>query len=118
MVKVHIGNKVKEVLRKERIPVAKLAEKIHLTRDAAYKMLKKETIPMDQLRKIGAITGHDFFQYYRDQSTVDDTPPPYGYATTNDVALVSAKVDLIMEKMVALQKSIEMLAAKQTRKKK
>ena len=87
MSKIHIGNKIKEMLDKNPMSVVEFAENIGLTRNGAYKVFEKETIDTGQLLKIGKVLDHNFFQYYEQGaiSPIKEAKGEYGYATKHDL---------------------------------
>ena len=62
--KVHIGKKIREVVKKSGFSVTKFAEKVNCSRRNIYSIFHKESIDTGLLTRIGDILEHDFFSYY------------------------------------------------------
>lgn len=58
---MHIGNRIKDVLKQQRRSAAWLAAEIFVTRTHIYKILSKESIDSQLLMRISKALGHDFF---------------------------------------------------------
>ena len=105
MPKIHIGRKIKEVLGKTPLSVIAFAKKINVTRDAAYKIFEKEAITTDQLQKIGQVLEHNFFDYYKTEEQANltkDPEPKYGFATKEDISIISNAVKALAEQVEKL----------------
>lgn len=87
MSKLHIGRKIKEVVKRSGLRVSVFAEKINLTRDGAYKIFAKESIDTEQLKNISSVLNHDFFSYYNTTSlsSAKESSKDYGFASQHDV---------------------------------
>lgn len=85
---IHIGNKIKAVLKERRYKKTEFADKINISRTVVYDIFKRETIDTGLLKKISEVLNHDFFNYYEQQpsSTAKETKGEYGYATKSEVA--------------------------------
>jgi transcriptional regulator with XRE-family HTH domain len=108
---VHIGRKIKEVLKNTPYTVVEFAKKINLSRNGAYKVFTKETIDTGQLQNISNVLKHNFFSYYQKQElpTVNDNSPSYGYATKEELKEVR---DELKELKITLLNAIEKLDQK------
>jgi hypothetical protein len=86
--KIHIGNKIKEVLDKTPISVVDFAKSINLTRNGAYKIFEKETIDTGQLQAISKVLNHNFFSYYEQMflTNIKEIKSEYEYATKSEVS--------------------------------
>src|SRR4051812_30877873 len=95
--KVHIGKKIREVLKKAGYSsVAEFAKEINLSRNGAYKIFNKEFIDTDLLRKISKVLKHDFFFYYStDLALLQEPKEAFGFATKEELN----RLLLMMEKM-------------------
>lgn len=104
MSKLHIGKKIKEVLDKSPMSAVDFAKKINLSRNGAYKMMEKETIATDQLQKISSVLNHDFFAYYQNKlSVASDKNATYGFATKEDVEVLTKLVHSLIKEVEKLR---------------
>lgn len=85
---IHIGNKIKAVLKESRYKKTEFADKINISRTVVYDIFKRETIDTGLLKKISEVLNHDFFNYYEQNpsSSAKETKGEYGYATKSEVA--------------------------------
>ena len=67
---VHIGNKVKAVLKEKGLSISEFARRINTSRENIYGIFKRPTLDTGQLLKINEVLGHDFFQYFSSKLTV------------------------------------------------
>jgi hypothetical protein len=68
---VHIGKKIKLQLSIKKISVPDFAIKINTTRNNVYNIFLRQSIDTELLYKICVILNHDFFQYYKPISGVE-----------------------------------------------
>lgn len=61
---IHIGNKIKAVLKEKGLTVSEFARRINTSRENVYGIFKRQTVDTGLLHKINDVLGHDFFQYY------------------------------------------------------
>lgn len=61
---VHIGNKIKSVLKEKGLSISEFARRINTSRENIYGIFKRHTLDTGQLLRINEVLGHDFFQYY------------------------------------------------------
>lgn len=109
MSKIHIGKKIKEVLDKSPMAKEDFATRIGLTRDGAYKILKKESIATDQLQKICRVLDHDFFSYYQ-TDLVEQSESKYGYASREDVEALAQLVSTLTKEVERMRKDLSKIA--------
>ena len=64
--KVHIGKKIKEAVKRSGISVTEFAEKINYSRRNIYSIFEKESIDTALLSKINQVLEHNFFIYFPD----------------------------------------------------
>ena len=62
--KIHIGEIIKAVLKKERRSAQWLSEQLHCNRSNIYKICKRTSIDTELLQRIGRTLQVDFFVYY------------------------------------------------------
>ena len=60
--KLHIGQKIREVMRDKNITVTLLAANINTTRTNMHKILQKSNMDIELLARISVALGHDFFK--------------------------------------------------------
>ena len=61
---IHIGNLIREQLRKDQRSVGWLAREIHCCRNHLYKVFRKPSLDTDLLLCISKAMHFNFFQYY------------------------------------------------------
>lgn len=61
---IHIGNLIREQLRKDQRSVGWLAREIGCTRNHVYKVFNKPSLDVDLLLRISKSMQFNFFQYY------------------------------------------------------
>jgi len=59
---MHLGNAIREELKRQERTVAWFARQICCTRTHVYKIFEKENIDVDLLLRISRILNHDFFK--------------------------------------------------------
>ena len=62
--KMHIGKKIQEAVKRSGMSVTEFAEKINYSRRNIYSIFDKESIDTSLLVKISEVLGHDFFSHY------------------------------------------------------
>ena len=60
--KIHIGQRIREVLKRKEVTVTDLAARINTTRTNMHKILGKENIDIALLARISMALEHDFFK--------------------------------------------------------
>jgi hypothetical protein len=85
MTKVHIGQKIKEVVESSGLPVSDFAKKINRSRDVAYKIFGRENFDTALLQKISKVLEHDFFSYYSQELPIIKEPGKVGYTKKADL---------------------------------
>jgi hypothetical protein len=107
MSKVHIGHKIKEVLKKSPYGHSEFAAMINMSRDGVYKIFEKESVATDLLQKISQVLEHDFFAYYqRDLNLVNENKPKYGYAAQEDLEEIARLVHSLARQVGQIQDDI------------
>jgi hypothetical protein len=109
--KIHIGNKIKEVLDKTPISVVDFAKSINLTRNGAYKIFEKETIDTGQLQAISKVLNHNFFSYYDQMflTNIKEIKSEYEYATKSEV---SDLADIVLNLTKLIERIEEQISKK------
>jgi hypothetical protein len=107
MSKVHIGNKIKEVLKKSPYRHSEFAAMINMSRDGVYKIFEKESVATDLLQKVSQVLKHDFFVYYQsDLNLVNENKPKYGYAAQEDLEEITRLVHSLARQVERIQDDI------------
>ena len=65
---MHIGNRIKEVLKEQGMTVTDFAESLSCNRQNVYKIFDKHDINTDLLMHISIILDHDFFGEISEES--------------------------------------------------
>lgn len=61
---MHIGKKIREVVKERNISIPALADALCCTREHVYKLFQKESLNTDLLKRISEVLHHDFFAEY------------------------------------------------------
>lgn len=85
MTKVHIGQRIKNVVESSGLSAADFAKKINRSRDVAYKIFGRATVDTGLLQKISAVLAHDFFSYYSNELPIVKEPGKVGYTKKTDL---------------------------------
>lgn len=59
---MHIGQRIKEVLKERGITVVAFARSIPCSRENVYRIFKNDNIDIHQLKRISKVLEHDFFK--------------------------------------------------------
>src|SRR5688572_14952948 len=62
--KIHIGKKIKEAVKKSGMSVTEFAAQINYSRRNIYSIFEKESVDTSLLIKISEVLGQDFFTHY------------------------------------------------------
>ncbi len=62
--KMHIGEKIKDAVKKSGMSVTTFAARINYSRRNIYSIFEKESIDTSLLEKISTVLEHDFFVHY------------------------------------------------------
>ncbi len=106
MSKIHIGQKIREILDKSHFSVVDFAKSINITRDGAYKIFEKERINTALLQKISDVLEHDFFSYYTSTPQTKENKGNYGYATRDELHQLTHTVQLLVKEIEKLREEI------------
>ena len=66
--KVHIGKKIREAVKKSGMSVTEFAERINYSRRNIYSIFVKESMDTSLLAKISEVLKQDFFVHFRDMA--------------------------------------------------
>lgn len=62
--KIHIGEKIKEIFEARGMKISEFANRINTVRQNVYKIFKKNDINTELLLKISRVLEYDFFRHY------------------------------------------------------
>lgn len=100
MATVHIGKKIKEVLRHSRIGATEFGGLINKSRTVVYDIFERDTIDTGLLQKISKVLDHNFFTYYtHDLSQVKEDKP--GYIKKPDMLVALGDELKVLKKQLA-----------------
>lgn len=106
---VHIGQKVKQVLYEQRIPIVEFASKINKSRTIVYSIFQRKTVDTALLHKISKVLDHDFFKYYVETlPMVQEEQAPYN-KTSKDTTQLKEELQQIKKEFSELKEKYLML---------
>ena len=94
---IHIGNKIKSVLKEKGLSISEFARRINTSRENVYGIFKRQTLDTGQLLKINAVLDYDFFQYYSHKEV----------STVVNEGVVTYKSSVSKQKLFQLIKSLQ-----------
>ena len=100
--KIHIGKKIKEAVKKSGMSVTEFAAKINYSRRNIYSIFEKESVDTSLLIKISEVLEQDFFTHY-------NAGPKKYVLTQGQVAEPSGVLEYNENRMRELVKEIEYL---------
>lgn len=122
--KVHIGKKIRESVKRSGMSVTEFAEKINYSRRNIYSIFTKESIDTALLEKISKVLEQDFLVYFKsakekepEYNRVDEPAGESGYYEKlkanyeNKVRELSKEVEYLKEINTLLKMQIEKLKA-------
>ena len=59
---MHIGQRIKEVMKAKKVPAVTVAKEIACERTNLYNIFEREDINTSLLRKLSVVLNHDFFK--------------------------------------------------------
>ena len=113
--KVHIGKKIKEAVKKSGMSVTEFAKKVNYSRRNVYSIFDKESVDTAILKKIGEVLQYDFFVDYsasihkHAQSQVADPPAEYGQTRVQEL---EKEVKYLKEIIFLLKEQVSKLSKK------
>lgn len=115
--KIHLGDKIKELLFERKMSVSQFAAQIGVTPNSAYVMLKKELLHPKWVETISDVLGYNLFQHVY-------SPPAHSSHASTQSELISLREerDLLkqqneeMKKELAFLKEINELLKKTAKK--
>lgn len=124
---IHIGKKIREELRKQRISVIDFGQRINRTRNVVYDIFERESIDTGLLHKIGKELRVDFFSLYSIQKEysyintksylVTEPNTLYGKLQSEEVKNLQKQIDLMQTEINYLKKINSLLENKNSEKK-
>lgn len=104
---MHIGNLIKQVVRKQQLTDNQFGQMIGLTRDGVQKIYPKEFLDTELLNSISRVLNHDFFTYFsRELSTVQEQNPQFGQVTHDDLNKITALLYRLNERLDEVEKHL------------
>ncbi len=100
MAHVHIGKKIKEVLKQSGMKRTDFASAINKSRTNIYDVFKRDTLDTGLLRQISRVLDHNFFDYY-DQELPMVKDEKTGYLKKTDVIASLTEELKVMKKRIA-----------------
>jgi transcriptional regulator with XRE-family HTH domain len=117
--KMHIGKKIQEAVKKSGLSVTEFAEKINYSRRNIYSIFEKESIDTSLLLKISDVLGHDFFVHYNTDKKSSKTqvaePSGVGEYNENRVREMIKEIEYLKEINGLLRSQVEKLGKKKSR---
>lgn len=107
---IHIGQKIKEVIHREKIQVNEFARRIGKSRAVVYDIFERETIDTGLLRRISNALDYDFFQHYISENSTLEEPglEPYKKKSPPD-SQIKMQLDIQKIQLQNAQREIEYL---------
>ncbi|PCJ88717.1 MAG: hypothetical protein COA57_03180 [Flavobacteriales bacterium] len=109
---MHIGNKIRELVKEKGLAVTEFAKKINYSRRNAYVIFSRKSIDTAVLKKIGEVLEYDFFKYYIKEditSKAEEPAPKYNRqlkdyetkieALSSEIKYLKEINDLLKEKL-------------------
>jgi hypothetical protein len=108
MATVHIGKKIKEVLKQSRMGATEFGAAINKSRTVVYDIFERDTIDTGLLQKISTVLDHNFFNYYgHDLPQVKDDSASYG--KKQDITSLGEELKAVRRQLEEMEKRYELL---------
>jgi transcriptional regulator with XRE-family HTH domain len=109
MAQVHIGKKIKEVLKQSGMKSKDFASAINLSRTNIYSIFRRQTVDTGLLKQISRVLNHNFFDYLgQELPMVKDEKS--GYVKKTDLlASMSSELKAYKKQLAELEKKYELL---------
>jgi hypothetical protein len=108
MASVHIGKKIKEVLKESRLGATEFGVQINKSRTVVYDIFERDSIDTALLQKISKVLDHNFFSYYKvEPATVKDDRVVYN--KKSDLAAVAEELRTLKRQLAEMEKKYELL---------
>lgn len=104
-VKVHMSNRVKEVLIGSGMSKTALADRLGMSRSNLYKVFDREDIDAPLLRRLSKVLGHDFIQDLTGKETVQEAQATYREPEPKSKSSVKIVIDIDPEDADRLEES-------------
>lgn len=103
---IHIGNIIRERLKKSPLSITEFAERINRTRPTVYDIFERKSIDVDLLMKISEVLDYNFLQeVYLNQANkkAPSTPPAERYIVGFEVPEADVEKYLGRERCIVLK---------------
>lgn len=109
MAQVHIGKKIKEVLKNSGMKSKDFAEAINLSRTNIYSIFKRETVDTGLLKQISKVLNYNFLDYLGEElPMVKDDKARY-IKKTDLLSSLSVELKTCKKQLADLEKRYELL---------
>lgn len=122
--KIHIGKKIKEAVKRSGISVTEFAAKINYSRRNIYSIFEKESVDTSLLIKISEVLEQDFFTHYNANPKKQVQPQgqvaePSGVLEYNEnrIRELIKEIEYLKEINMLLKNKVEKLSNKKKTKK-
>lgn len=110
MTKVHIGQKIKNVVEDSGLSAVDFAKKINRSRDVAYKIFNKENLDTGMLQKISLVLEHDFFSYFSEDLPIVREAGKIGYTKKTDlITSLGEEIKAFKKRFMEMEEKYETL---------
>ena len=117
MKKVHIGERIRELVRKKKLTDSQFGHLIGLSRPGVQKIYPKEYLDTELLQKISQALTHDFFaEFSKELGMVAEKESPFGQESTNELGRLFNLLAQMNQRLEDLETNIS-TPSKKTKKK-
>jgi hypothetical protein len=107
----HIGEKIKEEVYKQEIPITVFARKIGRTRNSVYDIFERPSVQLDLLKKISAVLKCDFISLYSmdkypSVESTESPSEPAGNYLDEHIDILEQKIRLLDTELQLLKKEL------------
>lgn len=104
--KIHIGEKIKEIFESRGMKISEFASRINTVRQNVYKIFKKRDINTERLLKISKVLDYDFFRHYINENLAFNQSDQFTEAKRIEMEL---EIETLKSNVETLSKEIEYL---------
>lgn len=114
---VHIGERIRELVRKKKLTDSQFGDLIGLSRPGVQKIYPKEYLDTELLQKISQALTHDFFaEFSKELGMVAEKESPFGQESTNELGRLFNLLAQMNQRLEDLETRIS-TPSKKTKKK-
>jgi transcriptional regulator with XRE-family HTH domain len=110
--KVDIGHKIKEVFDARNMKLTDFADQLGTVRQNVYRIFKKRHLDTGLLLKISQVLNHNFFQYYVQPESNNNSVNPEVLRMMEDAQETRNQLDLARKEIDYLRKIIRLMEEK------